>query len=292
MQSGKWWLFGLVVASSLFLMPAAARANQKQPASLLDDGIKLLGDGHFLEAVTTLNRFKQTAPEDPRPYFYSGMALTEAGRLSGAALELGEAVRLEPQKPEYRIFQANVFSRLKQNTQAVDALGIFDDKTVLKPLDAAWLLLLNDVYSRLEKYDDALRILEIFSERSPADPRIDLSRGKIYLQKGEPATALESFRKSIARSPNNPDAYFELGKILYQNNETAASKQAFVEAVKQDAQNPEYLLKLGQACLALGQTGEAIEYLKRAEPAASRYPQIYYALGNAYQSRGDRKSVV
>jgi len=289
---GKSALSGSLLALSCWSALVIAQTSPKQPRNLLDDGIKLLGDGHFLEAVEVLNRFKQTAPSDPRPYFYSGIALTESGRLSAAALELGEAVRLEPQRPEYRIFQANALSRLRQKKHAINALTMFDKNGAANQLDSAWLWLLSEVYSRLERYEDALKILELLSERTPADPRIDLSRGKVYLEKGESDLALASFQNSIRRLPGNPEPYFELGKILYQRNEIAASKRAFLEAVERDSQKAEYLLRLGQACLALDQIEEALQYLKRAEPAGSAHPEILYALGNAYQRSGDRARAV
>src|SRR2546422_9899510 len=118
-------LCSFILHSSLFIVNslAAPQATQQQP-DFLDKGSKLTAQGQFIEAVAALNRFKQTAPEDPRPYFYSGIALTEAGRLSAAALELSEAVRLSPDRPEYLIFQANVFSRLKQRDHALGALAI------------------------------------------------------------------------------------------------------------------------------------------------------------------------
>src|SRR5438876_10628714 len=94
----------LLLALSCWSALVIAQTSPKQSRNLLDDGIKLLGDGHFLEAVEVLNRFKQTAPLDPRPYFYSGIVLTESGRMSPAALELGASVRLVRQRPECRLF--------------------------------------------------------------------------------------------------------------------------------------------------------------------------------------------
>ena len=45
----------------------------------LAEGIKLLGEGRFLESVKVLNSAKQNASQDSRPYFYCGMALAQAG---------------------------------------------------------------------------------------------------------------------------------------------------------------------------------------------------------------------
>jgi len=261
---------------------------QEQPTPLLDEGIRLLGQGHFLEAVSAFNRYKQLAPADPRPYFYAGMALTETGRLSAAAMELSEAANLAPRRGEYRIFQANVFLRLKQTIPAVDALALFDNKEVAKQLDSAWLWLLADVYSRLDQSDAALQTLDLLAKRNPQDFRVDLKRGQIQITRGEIDLAEGSFKNSIKKSSKNPVAHFELGKILHQRNELSASKKVLLEAARQDPGNPEYLHRLSLICLALDEVVEAIEYLRRAEPSAAGFPQIYYALGSALQRNGDR----
>lgn len=266
----------------------APQANDVQAEEVLEEGIKLLSEAHFIEAVAAFNRFKQTAPQDPRPYFYSGLALAGAGRLSAAASEAREAVRLAPDRPEYHVFQADVYCRIKQKASAVAALAIFENRGTAEQLPPVWLKLLADVYYRLEKSEEALTILGLLSERTPGDPDIDLNRGQVYALRGQADLALESFKKSIEKSTVNPVAYFELGKILYQRNELDASKQALLEAVRQNGTNPEYFYRLGVVCLASGEVEEAIQYLKRAEPSGSDFPQIYNVLGRAYQQKGDR----
>lgn len=280
-------VFALGLCGAL-VSSGAPQTNQAQEKGSLDEGIKLLAEAHYIEAVNAFNRFKQTAPQDPRPYFYSGIALTQAGRLSAAASELKEAVRLAPNRPEYLVFQASVLSQLKQNGEALSALAIIEKEGATKQLEPAWLKVLAEAYFRLEKFDDSLRTLELLGERSPDDASVDFDRGKVLILKGSPDLALESFKKSVEKSTQNPAAYFELGKLLYQHNELADAKKALLEAVKLNQKDPEYLYKLGVVCLALGEVDEAIEYLKRAEPSASAFPEIYFALGRAYQKRGDR----
>jgi tetratricopeptide (TPR) repeat protein len=260
--------------------------NTQQTANQLDEGTKLLSDGRFMEAVATFNRVKQAAPQDSRPYFYAGIALTEAGRLSAAALELNEAVRLDPRRLEYRVFQANVFARLKQKPDALSALAIFEKEGLTKQLDTAWLWLLNDVYQRLELFDQAVKIIDLLAGRVPNDSRVDLERGKIFAARREFDLALESFKKSIAKSPDNTIAVYELGRLLYQRGEMAESKKALLDAVKRDANNTLYLYRLGIVCLALNQFDEAIAYLQRAA-ADSTLHEALYVLANAYQRKGE-----
>jgi len=265
-----------------------AQTNPLSSADPIEEGTQLLSKGRLAEALTVFTQFKQAAPQDSRPYFYSGMVLTQMGQLSAAASELQEAVRLAPEKPEYHVLQADVSYRLKQTAAAAATLAIFDRPGFAEQLTPAWLKLLVDVYYRLEKAQGALRILGLLTERTPEDPDIDLNRGQVYVLSGRTDLALESFKKSIEKSPHNPLAYFEMGKICYQRNELAAAMENFLEAVRQDGTNAEYLYKLGSVCLARGEVDEAIKYLTRVESSGSALPQIYNVLGQAYRRKGDR----
>jgi len=265
---------------------SASKARVRQETQL-DEGIRLLAEGHFAEALAAFNQFKQTAVSDARAYFYSGMVLAELGRLNAAALELNEAVRLDPRQPQYLIFQANVFSRLKQNELALDALATLGDELTRPQFETAWLRLVSDTYYRLERFDEVLKVLDLLSRRVPDDARVDLLRGQAYVVKGDFDRALEAFKKSLQKSPEYAPAQFEVGKIYYQRNELEASQKALGEAVRLDPHQPGYFLKLGQVCLALGQHEKAIEYLTNVERSDPGLAQTYYALGSAYQRKGD-----
>ncbi|PYV36433.1 MAG: hypothetical protein DMG06_30760, partial [Acidobacteria bacterium] len=107
--AGSWrsWCLGgfllLALQRTLFCQPEPTK-------DWLAEGKKQIAEGHFSEAVAAFNQFKQVAPQDPRPYFFSGIALAEAGHLSSAAAELSEAVRLDPDQPEYVVSQASVLT--------------------------------------------------------------------------------------------------------------------------------------------------------------------------------------
>ena len=284
-------LSGLVFALVVCGLLAAAetpQGNESKAENGLEEGIKLLSEAHFDEAIAAFNLFKQHAPRDPRPYFHSGIALAQAGRLSAAGQELQEAVRLAPDRLEYLVFLAEVFARQKQHVHALEGLARLEKKDVSSQLAPAWLKLLADVYFRLGRTDDALRVLELLSARTPDDPDVDLNRGQIYAALGRWDQAFRAFQRSLEKSTHNPIAYYEVGKIHYARDELALAKKALLAAVEQDETNSTYLQKLGDACLALGEVDEAIEYLNRAERSEAPIPEIYYSLGRTYQKKGDR----
>ncbi len=264
-----------------------------QPAgteeSPLAKGIKLLSQGQFPAAITLFNQCKQTNPQDARPYFYVGLALAEAGRVSAAALEMDEAVRRDPQRPEYLVFQANLFARLKQKPPAEATLENLQKLGAVERLEASWLWMLSDVYYRMERFPDALRLLDLLEKRNPDEPRLDLNRGQAYVFQAQFDQAQEAFRKSITKHPKNPLAHFELGKLLHLRNDLPAAKKALLEAVRLEKNNPQYLQKLGAVCLVLKELDEAIVHLERAAALDPNSSQAYYSLSQAYQRKGERE---
>ncbi len=294
-QSNVHWhfVFGVFLClcasmvSPCFLARGLTQTAEAPLEGPLAEGVNLIAKGQFQEAVQVLNRAKQGAPQDARPYFFCGMALTQADRLEDAASELVEAVHLAPDRLEYRVFQAHVLEQLVQFDAAEHALAVFQDERAIRQLPPSWLRLLADVYYRLGKSDDALRVLTLWSESDPHDASIDLYRGQAYVMKSEPDVAFKFFQTSIAESAQNPQAYFEVGKILYQRSNFAAAIESLRKAVQEDAGNPEYRSKLASAYLAVHDADAAIACLQAVESSGDKFPAIYYDLGRAYRSKGD-----
>jgi tetratricopeptide (TPR) repeat protein len=281
----------LILSNLTWLLCAAAclaTPSAQSSESLLERGIKLLSQGQYPAAISHFQQYKQTNPQDARPYFYAGLALTEAGHLSAAALEVDEAVRLDPQRLEALILQAHLFARLKQKAAAEEALARLP-KQGIERLEASWLWMLSDVYYRLERFPDVLGWLDLLEQRNPDDPRLDLNRGQIHALQSQFEQAQTALQKSIAKYPANALAHFELGKLLHLRNDLPGAKTALQAAVRRDEKNPQYLQKLGAVCLALREFDDALTYLERAAALDANSSQAFYSLSQAYQRKGNRE---
>jgi hypothetical protein len=61
----------------------SARAMTTRPRSWEAEGKQLIQAGRFEQALTLFRKVKEKNPKDPRPYFYSGLALMESANLTG-----------------------------------------------------------------------------------------------------------------------------------------------------------------------------------------------------------------
>src|SRR5688572_25168683 len=104
----------------LLLLGVTGSTSQSQVAKkdVLLPGKQFLLSGRFKEAAAWFHSAKQKHVSDARLYFYAGVAFTKLEDFSSAATELNEAVRLQPNRPEYRIYQANALVRLKHKNEA------------------------------------------------------------------------------------------------------------------------------------------------------------------------------
>jgi len=281
-------LISLLAIASAPFSPQGARLPAQSAEGCLIQAKRHIAQKQFPEAVSVLRRCKQITPENPKPYFLSGIALAESGRLIEAASELAEAVRLGPAHSEYALSYANVLSLLKHKYAAAKVLTRFEKLEKLDRLTTSGLWLLHDIYRRLLKEAAALKVLDRLSLREPNNPRVHLQRARIYRLEGKLDLAELALKKILGNPMTTAAAHYELGKILEQRMEPDAAKNALLKAVQQEGNNPEYLSGLGSVCLARGEVDEAIRFLERAEPSAGSFPQIYYALGQAYLKKGER----
>jgi Flp pilus assembly protein TadD len=82
----------------------------------------------------------------------------------------------------------------------------------INPGYAAAYYKLADAYSRVQKYDEAERLLQrsIWLEATSTGPYILM--GKVLEKKGEAALAVRTLQRAVAMDPNNPIAHHLLGQ--------------------------------------------------------------------------------
>ena len=133
------------------------------------------------------------------------------------ALEYAQkAVALDPKLPlaNFLLGEIHLFQ-----SQVPEAIADFQHELSLNPGHAATYYKLADAYSRLQKFDDAERLLQRSIWLDPTSTGPYILMGKVLEKKGEPALAVRALQRASSMDPNNSithhllgQAYRDLGK--------------------------------------------------------------------------------
>jgi len=117
-----------------------------------------------------------------------------------------------------------------------EAIEQFQKELELNPGEAAVYYKLADGYARLQKYEEAERLLQrsIWLDATSTGPYILM--GKVLEKKGETALAVRALQRALAMDPNNPiphhllgQAYRELGRTEEADRELKLAEQLQVQ---------------------------------------------------------------
>jgi tetratricopeptide (TPR) repeat protein len=120
-----------------------------------------------------------------------------------------KAVGLDPRLPlgHFLLGELYLFE-----SRVPESIAEFQKELAINPGHAAAYYKLADAYSRIQKWDDAERLLQrsIWLDATSTGPYILM--GKVLEKKAEPELAVRSLRHALAMDPNNPITHHLLGQ--------------------------------------------------------------------------------
>jgi superkiller protein 3 len=145
-------------------------------------GLSALKDSHFEEALEALSAAEQEHPEDARIRTFRGITLAQLGKMTEAAAEYQEAIRLDPKyEAAYRNFGFLLWTQRRLD----QAREILTHAVALSPDDAFAHYYLGRVHLDARQYEDAFRELKLSGSSSPADADFLLQVATGYEALGE-----------------------------------------------------------------------------------------------------------
>jgi tetratricopeptide (TPR) repeat protein len=149
------------------------------------------------------------APDSAGSYLLTARMLFRQ-EFEPVALEYAQkAIALDPRLPlahqllgEIHLFQS----------QIPDAVSDFRAELAINPGNAQTFYKLADAYSRIQKFDDAEKLLQrsIWLDPTATGPYVLM--GKVLEKKGEPELAVRALRHAAAMDPNNAITHHLLGQ--------------------------------------------------------------------------------
>ncbi len=215
-----------------------------QMAQRLIEAEQLYRHGRLAAAQRILEEIVAADANVSRAFYLLGLVAYKAGEFPEASRQMAEAVRLEPENPEYLTHAAEVFRRAGEITLAIDV---------------------------------ANRAVQQW----PDHPAPHNNLGLALKDDDQLAAAESCFRRAISIDPNYARAHLNLGNVLHVADRLVEAQASFALALQLRPDYPEALNSAGQLCKERGKPRTAVQLLQRAITLRPGYAKALLNLANA-----------
>jgi protein O-GlcNAc transferase len=221
----------------------------------MSDGIALLTQGHYSEAIAYFQQGITENPNAPEHYFHLGTAFALSSQIQDAVPAFQQALQLNP---EY--------------SEAYSNLGVL-------------LYLQGEVDEAIDCYRQAARL-------QPGLLEVHNNLGLLLKEQGKLDEAVTSFRQALTLNPSYLEALNNLGLVLTIQGEVDEAIQLLRQALTLKPDYVDALNHLGLALKAKGELPEAIAIFKQAIQIAPENAIAYNHLGVVYKDCGQAEEAV
>jgi len=141
---------------------------------------------------------------------------------------------------------------------------------------------------KAQNYDEAIKQLQIASEKDATQPAVFGNLGVAYLGAKKYEDAIVALRKSIALNPSDAAVHASLGTALTSTGKFDEAQQEAQEVAKLDpALAGQTYYNLGAMLGNSGKTKESVEFFKKTIEVDPKNADAYYQLGLSYFASAD-----
>jgi len=185
-------------------------------------GMSYIQAKDYPNACKSFARMFDVPPDSAASYLLTARMLFRMEFTPVAEEYAQKAVATDPKLPlahqllgEVQMFQSKI----------PDAVKSFEAEMAINPANPSTYYKLADAYSRIQKYDEAERLLQrsIWLDASSTGPYVLL--GKVLQKKGEPNLALGYLQHAATMDPNNPMTHQLLGQAYRDVGKTADAER-------------------------------------------------------------------
>jgi tetratricopeptide (TPR) repeat protein len=139
-------------------------------------------------------------------------------------------------------------------------------------------------WRRAQEWRDDETVFTAAVRVNPESPRSHYILGKLALERGDTATAIDRFRRTLEITPDHGPAWLEWGNALAGQQRFAEAETRFRNALRIAPGNATIRFNLALATRHQHRTAEAERWLLKARIADKRSGKILAELGNLYLS--------
>ncbi len=265
--------------------------SSAQSSSDFDRGLAEFRAGKYSSAAALFAGAEAASPGTTDALLYQAKALVHLQDFAGAEQALHVYVRSHRDSSDALYMLGFVLNR--ENLPS-DSLASYTQAAAITPPTADDLKIVGLDYVLLDDYADAIKWLEkaVALEGTNKDAWYYL--GRAYYTKARLVEARKAFHKILDLDPHNTRAENNLGLILETEGQPAAAMEAYRKAIAWQEQNSQLseqpYVNLGNLLMEQGQIKDAIEPLEKAVALAPNNAFCHMTLGVYYRKAGQMES--
>jgi tetratricopeptide (TPR) repeat protein len=173
-------------------------------------------------------------PDSGASHLFLARMLMRQGYDTVAEQEVNKSIETDPRLPMAHFLLGEMYIFKSRIPEAIKA---FEAEMSINPAHSATYYRLADAYTRVQRWDDAEKLLQrsIWLDATASGPYILM--GKVLLKKNDAVLAIRSLQRALAMDPNNYITHNLLGQAYRMQGKTAEAENELQLSQKlQDAQ--------------------------------------------------------
>jgi len=274
--------------STAYYTRAAERTNDPR-VSARAVYIALFGKDYD-RALELLSRWQKLDPDNadiPRMY---AMAYLQTGKPVEAATYIQQI--LDSVEGDGREKALAVKHLLSKESNLENGLVVLETLNKSAPGNQHMLILQARYAAQLEKYDEALALLDKVLEIDPTLTDVYIIKARILITQGKQDAAQALMASALEQHPENDQLRLQYARLLVETREFEQASEQFLKLHAKAPDNPEILLSLGLLYIETGKPDEAEVYLKSMLEQGKNEDVANYYLGRIAQSKDQHKIAI
>jgi tetratricopeptide (TPR) repeat protein len=172
-------------------------------------GVCYIQTKDYPQARKAFGKMFEVPPDSAASYLFTAQMLLRQEFDPVAEEYAQKAATLDPKLPLAHFLLGELYI---YKSRIPEAIAEFEKELAINPAHAATYYKLADAYSRIQKYEDAQRMLQrsIWLDATSTGPFILM--GKVLEKKGETQLAVVALQRAMNMDPNNPMTHHLLGQ--------------------------------------------------------------------------------
>ncbi|MFZ0663418.1 MAG: tetratricopeptide repeat protein [Acidobacteriaceae bacterium] len=221
-------------AEATAMLERAFALDDTNVAPLVDLTRIAIADKQYKQALGYLAHARALNPGDAAFAYEYGRICMKLNLLGEARRAMGEAVKMDPDSPEYN-FALGVVSSYAQDASA--GLPYLKKYHQMRPGDPDGVLALGTAYFRDDDYVNAVLWLKHAATTPSTAASAHYYLGRILRQQGQYDEALAQLKHAEALQPDQPAVFAELGQTYVQMRKYPEAQKQLQHALILDANN-------------------------------------------------------